>query len=142
MRIKRLVSAGVLAAMVTMSLGTVAQAYNDNSYQQSLGFDDFSGPQNTDYHYKDTSTSIFISYDWGTSQGDNRIRFGTMGAYDNNGNGANDVSNNHYYIMYPGESRGDIYNWVNEWGYSNAAIQASTMGDSAVSMVMTWRLDN
>lgn len=70
-----------------LAMGTVAQAYNREYYSESLEFDDFSEPQYTSYQNKDTSTSIFIRYDEGYSQGDDRIKFGTMGAYDNEGNG-------------------------------------------------------
>jgi len=142
MRIKRLVSAGLLAAMVTMSVGTVAQAYNNNTYYGEYQFSDFAEPQVTSYENKDTRTSISIGYIFGYSQYDTRMNFEVMGASDNNGSGAQDVSDKWSYVMTPGESRGDIYNYVNEWGYNYAAIRISTMGDRAVSMGMNFRLDN
>lgn len=141
MKIKRLLSAGILAAMVTISVGTVAKASNYQVYYGYYTFSDFSEAQITNYENKDSLSSIFINYIWGTSQGDNRMQFGTMGAYDNYGTGATDVSNGYYYVLNTGDSREDIYNWVNEWGYNYAAIRVSTMGDSAVNMEMFWQLD-
>lgn len=48
------------------------------------------------------------------------------------------MSNGNSCIMSPGETNWNLYNWVNEWGYSYAAINVATMGDSAVNMHMWW----
>ena len=144
MRIKRLISAGLLAAMVTMSVGTVAQAYNENYYNEDISFNEFQGSVNTSYENKDTSSSIYLSYNYGGSSYSNYIpfRFGTMGSVGSRGDGAIDVSNGNYYTFYPGDYTTNMYNYVNEWGYNYAAIQATNIGDSAASINITFKLDN
>lgn len=146
MRMKRVLSAGLLSTMVVMSMGTVAQAYNQKVYNESVSFSDFSdGPQYTSYENKDTSSSIYLSYNWGSAhnyEGAPRIRFGTMGAVYSDGSDSIDVSDGHYYDLNEGESTGSMYNFVNEWGYNYAAIQASTFDDSAATINISWRLDN
>ncbi len=128
MRIKRIRNIVIMGALAITFIGSAFKAVKANGTARDFSVNTYAYYTKdydvTDFYHKDTDDSVYINVMAGTYQLDYKV----LGSNDEDGNDYADCSNGYRYRI--GESgTADMYNWVNEWGYSYAGLMAEAVVD-------------
>lgn len=128
MRIKRIRNIVIMGALAFIFIGSAFKAVKANDSQIDFSVNTYAyylkDYDVTEFYSKDTDESVLLCVYDGTYQLDYKV----LGADNEYGNDYADCSNGYRYRI-SGSGTANMYNWVNEWGYSYAGLMAEAVFD-------------
>ena len=128
MRIKRIRNIVIMGALAITFIGSAFKAVKANETTREFSVNTYAYYTKdydvTEFYSKDTDESVLLYVNDGTYQLDYKV----LGSNDEDGNDYADCSNGYRYRI-GGSGSANMYNWVNEWGYSYAGLMAEAVVD-------------